>query len=175
MTPNPGSYLSHPELVQNKQDTQTHERAQGIEPLRLIERRSDREIRRRARVVPYAVVVGRNDSECIPTRTQVGVERFATVADVLPVTVGAPELVAEVHALGDGQATGRVVDLQAGSVDWQAKIRTQTRVLLSGAADGPDRDGRRKGVADEMSRVDRHQPIAHHEPQATVGGLERGG
>src|SRR5258708_39588452 len=100
---------------------------------------------------------------------------MGVVADGLPVTVGALELVTEVHALGDGQATGCVVDLQAGSMDWQAKLRAQIRVLLSAAADGPDRDGRRKGVADEMSRVYRHQPIAHHEPQATVGGLERGG
>jgi len=38
-----------------------------------------------------------------------------------------------------------------------------------------DRDGRHKGVADEMSRVDPDQPIGHHEPHATVGRLERGG
>ena len=70
-----------------------------------------------AGVVPYAVVVGCDDLECVGPGSKVGIERFATVPTSCQSPIRALELVAEVHPLGHGQAARRVLDLQSGGMN----------------------------------------------------------
>src|SRR5215469_3175719 len=81
-----------------------------MKPVRLIPRRRNHEVQRRAFFVPQSAVVGGHDTEAIVAWRQVRVLRLAVVDDFLPVAVLALQLVFEMDLFRRHQAQRGVID-----------------------------------------------------------------
>ena len=90
-----------------------HRRTRDIEPVRLVERRPDREIEHRLRFLPEAVV-RRGYAKAVVARRQVRIGRLPPSACVRPVAIEAIELVTEPQLGRRGEADGCVGDLDHG-------------------------------------------------------------
>src|SRR6185437_14157706 len=135
---------------------------------RLVERRANGEPERGTGGVPNPIVVGSDDSKGVPPRPQVGVERLALVASVLPIRVGTLELESEVHSFGDREAACRIINPQLCGMNRKVQVRIHGRVSDTIAADTPYRDGWRKPVSDNSGRINQHQPSGGREPHVSL-------
>ncbi len=86
------------------------ERAQGQEPARQTERRWNLDLHRRTTFVPAPVLVGGKNVESIVARTQIGIDRLAPRAGVLPTLIDAFEPIAESPPIWNRQAQRDVCD-----------------------------------------------------------------
>src|SRR5208282_5890079 len=96
----PQTLFLTPELTNAPSMECPEQRNQGCqarqpEPVSLIVSRSDGEIERRARFVPYAAVIARLHADGVIARRKVAVERLPASASVLPILIPAFRLVAK--------------------------------------------------------------------------------
>src|SRR5262249_31903574 len=116
--------LPQPHLVRRPEQSKKTGRTQENKPARLVVRRSNREIKRRSRLVPHAAVVARYHAESVFLRRQIAIKRLPPVSHVLPIAVPAFQFVAETHLLRRHQAQRRVVNLQIAQQRRQFFINT---------------------------------------------------
>ena len=139
-----------------------------LEPARLVIRRRDREFQRCARLVPHATVVARNDAEPVGAGPEIGIERLAPGADVLPLGIAAFEHDTEAVLLGRDEAERCVVDLQV-SDEW-GEPDAGPRVV--GAAIGDelfDVHRRRYRVTRQVNGIHDGDAILSRQPDFPVG------
>src|SRR4029453_5354599 len=140
------------------------------EPARLVVGGSDGELERGAFLVPDAGVVAALDAEPVRARVQVGVERLAPRADVLPVAVAAFEHDAEVVLLGSNEAQPGVVDLQVANM-WRQPQAGCRVIRLAVGGDLLDDHRRDQRVGGKAMRIDDADPAQRQEPDLAVTGF----
>ena len=140
---------------------QRHERRgrERAESDRLVVRRRDREIERRALLVPHPAVVAGDHAEPVAARRKIRVLRLAHADHLSPVVILAFQLVPEANLLGRDQAESGVLDVQIASPRRQAHARDgrpRQVVAMTPAVrdDLLDEDGRREVVDRQMPGID---------------------
>src|ERR1700753_4050421 len=103
---------------------------QSEEPPGLVESGLNTYRQVRTRLVPDPIVVTGDYAKPIVSRGQVGVERLAPRAGILPSGIDPLELVAKQHPLGNREAQGGLIDFEPIGVRGQRKI-ARTRIGLS--------------------------------------------
>ena len=148
------------------------------EPPRLVPRRGDGEGQRCARRVPHAIIVGRDDVKPVTAGRQVGEERLASRAGVLPCGVKTLEAILESHPVGHGQAVGRVRHAErvgARREPYRVACRLPAEVALPSGRERAHLHRRRHRVAPHPVRVDPGDAPRGGEPDAAVrAGCGRG-
>src|SRR5262245_22578971 len=112
--------LSHAQLMQRPQQRQAGERCSGTKPHRLVVGWCDREVQRRASLVPHTIVVGCRDTESILAGTQVAVKNLASSPRVMPLSIASFEGVSEPDLLRGGKAQRGVADFDVATPRGQA-------------------------------------------------------
>src|ERR1700752_2718097 len=72
-----------------------NDHTQRPEPVRLVVSRRNREIQKRAFLVPHPAVVGRGDSKSVVARREISVKRLAAISYVVPIAIQTLEFIAE--------------------------------------------------------------------------------
>src|SRR5262249_8611920 len=105
-------YLAQAEAVEHPGEHAGREHANRLKPDGLVQRWSDREIKRRSGLVPNAIVVAGDDAEPVLARRKVVVKSLAAIAGIDPIRIVTFQLVTEANLFRRRQAQGGVVDLK---------------------------------------------------------------
>src|SRR5262249_28496371 len=144
-----------------------------LKPPRLIVGRIEGKIERRARLIPYAVIVGRRDMEVVLAGRQVAVEDLAARARVPPLVIAPVEPIPEPDFLRDGEAQCRIADFDVATARGKAN-ELVNRVDLPIGTHFLDADRWNNTIFPQSGRINHLQDRIVYEPEASVSGFGHG-
>src|SRR5271165_4232041 len=164
-------------LINGPEHRRKREQAQRAEPVRLPVGRRNREVQRRALLVPHPAVVAGDHAEAVLTWREIVVKSLAAISCILPVEIQPFELVAKTYLLRSHKTQGCVINLQIAYQRRQPRVGggcIAGQVLPVALAIGDDLldvHRRRKLVEGKVTRIDDADAVEGCEPQFPIRGL----
>src|SRR3954465_7248822 len=162
--------LTEAQLIHRPEQREQSCHYRCAEQVGLIVRGSDREIERRAGLVPHAAVIARCDAESVSPRTQVGVKSLSAVADVLPLAIVALEFRPKPYLFGSNETERGIVNRQIANQRRKAHLR-RWQVDPAVGTDLLDRYWWGGRVERQAMRIEGAKAFQGKKPQSSVPGL----